>query len=121
MAQEYLQQLTVLLKQTTSGRFKGVKLECKHFFSGAAVFAAGRKCITYTPVGLALKLPKESLSTLMTDKGATPLCYFPKGPIKKGYVILPKAMLKDMKALRHWVKVSIKYVHSLPALVRKAK
>ena len=121
MAQEYLQQLAALLKQSTSGRFEGVKLECKHFFSGAAVYADGRICISLTTVGFAIKLPEESRSTLVNDQGAKPLRYFPKGPIKKDYVVLPKAMLKDMKALRRWVKVSIEYVLSLPAPVRKGK
>ena len=114
MAKKYLQQLTALIRQSASGRFKGVKLECKHFFSGAAVYANGRICISLTPVGFAIKLPEESQNILMREKGAKHLQYFPKAPIKKDYVILPKAMLKNMKALRHWVKVSIEYVLSLP-------
>ena len=121
MAQEYLQQLTPLLKQSTAGRYEGVKLECKHFFSGAAVYADGRICMSLTTMGFALKLPEESRNSLVNDHGATPLRYFPKGPIKKDYVVLPKAMLKDMKALRRWVKVSIEYVLSLPAPVRKGR
>ena len=121
MAQEYLQQLTALLKQSTSGRFEGVKLECKHFFSGAAVYAEGRICMSLTTVGFALKLPEKSRNILVNDQGAKPLRYFPKGPIKKDYAVLPNAMLKDMKTLRRWVKVSIEYVLSLPAPVRKGK
>ena len=121
MSQKYLQQLTALLKQSTSGRFEGVKLECKHFFSGAAVYADGRICMTLTTVGFAIKLPEESRSALLNGQGAKPLRYFPKGPIKKDYVVLPKAMVKDMKTLRRWAKVSIEYVLSLPASVRKGK
>ncbi len=119
MAKEYLQQLAALIRQATSGRFKGVKLECKHFFSGAAVYVDGRICISLTPVGFAIKLPEESRNILMNEKGAKHLRYFPKGPIKKDYVVLPKAMLKDMKTLRRWVKVSIEYALSLPEPVRK--
>ncbi|SRR6266849_1987430 len=121
MAQEYLQRLTALIKQPTAGRFKGVKLECKHFFSGAAVYADGRICISLTPVGFAIKLPEEARNLLLNEKGAKPLCYFPKGPIKEDYVILPKAMLKDVKALRRWVKVSVEYVLSLPRSIKKGK
>ena len=119
MAKEYLQQLTALIGQTTSGRFKNVKLECKHFFSGAAVYADGRICISLTPVGFAIKLPKESQNILMNEKGAKHLRYFPKGPIKKDYVVLPKAMLRDMKTLRRWVRVSVEYALSLPEPIRK--
>ena len=119
MAKEYLRQLTALIKQLTTGRFKNVKLECKHFFSGAAVYADGRICISLTPVGFAIKLPKESQNILMNVEGAKRLRYFPKGPIKKDYVVLPKAMLKDMKTLRRWVKVSIEYALSLPGPIRE--
>jgi len=121
MAQEYLQQLTALIKQSTAGRFKGVRLECKHFFSGAAVYADGRICISLTPVGLAIKLPEESRNILLKEKGAKPLRYFPKGPIKKDYVVLPNAMLKNMKALRRWMKVSVEYARSLPRSAKKGK
>ena len=70
--------------------------------------------MSLTPVGFALKLPEESRSTLIKEQGAKPLRYFPKGPIKKDCVVLPKAVLNDIKALRNWVKVSIEYVVSLP-------
>jgi TfoX/Sxy family transcriptional regulator of competence genes len=118
MAHEYVDRLSALLRSATSGRFKDVKIECKHFFSGAAIYADGRICMSLTTVGFALKLPQEARNTLMKEQGAKPLRYFPKAPIKKDYVILPKAMLKDMKILRRWVKVSIEYVLSLPAPVR---
>ena len=121
MAQEYLEQLSTLIGRLTSGSLKGVKLECKHFFSGAAVYANGRICMSWTPVGFAVKLPETSRSALINQHGARHLRYFPKGPIKKDYVVLPKSMLKDMKTLRRWVKVSIEYAASLPAPVRKGK
>ncbi len=119
MAKEYVEQLTSLIKQATSGRFNNVSLECRHFFSGAALYANGRICVSLTPVGLAIKLPEESIHALMKQKGTKPLQYFPKGPIKKDYVVLTKAMLSDTKTLRRWVKVSIEYVLSLPEPVRR--
>jgi hypothetical protein len=57
----------------------------------------------------------------MKERGAKPLRYFPKAPVKKDYVILPKAMLKDMKTLRRWMTVSVKYVLSLAAPVGGSK
>lgn len=121
MAHEYVDQLSALLKSATSGRFEDVKMECKHFFSGAATYAEGRICMSLTTVGFALKLPEEARNTLVKEHGAKPLRYFPKAPIKKDYVILPKAMLKDRKILRRWVRVSIEYVLSLPAPVGRRK
>jgi len=102
-----------------SENLKDVKLEGKHFFSSAAVYANGRICISLTPVGLAIKLPEASRSLLMKEKGAKPLRYFPNGPIKKKYIVLPTAMVKDKKALRRWVKVSIEYVLSRPLPIHK--
>ncbi|HYT15342.1 MAG TPA: TfoX/Sxy family protein [Burkholderiales bacterium] len=113
--------MSALLKSAASGRFKHVKMECRHFFSGAAIYADGRICMSFTTAGFALKLPQEARNTLVKEQGAKPLRYFPKAPIKKDYVILPKAMLKDMRTLRRWVKVSIEYVLSLPAPVRRRK
>jgi TfoX/Sxy family transcriptional regulator of competence genes len=101
------------MEKATSGKIKD-NLECKHFFGGAAVYARGRICMSLTPVGFAIKLPEESRNILITQHGAKPLRYFPKGPIKKDYVILPSAVLNDIKALSNWVKASVEYVISLP-------
>ena len=103
----------MLVKKVAPGKIKD-DLECKHFFSGAAVYAQGRICMSLTPVGLAIKLPEESRNTLIKEQGAKPLRYFPKGPIKQDYVVLPKALLTDVRALRAWMKVSVEYVISLP-------
>jgi hypothetical protein len=113
VAEEYLGRLSALIEKAASGKIKN-SLECKHFFSRAAVYAKGRICMSLTPVGFAIKLPEESRNTLIKEQGAKALRYFPKGPIKKDYVVLPKAVLSDMKALRNWVKVSVEYVVSLP-------
>src|SRR5437867_10763997 len=109
MAKIFLDQLSRIIDRATSGRIGDVTVECKHFFSGAAVYADGRICISLTPVGFAIKLPEGARNLLLNEKGAKPLCYFPKGPIKEDYVVLPSAMLKDVKALRRWVKVSVEY------------
>ena len=114
MTKEYLEQLSALVKQANSGDFKGVSLECKHFFSGAAVYANGRICMSFTPVGFAIKLPEKSRNALMEQEGAKPLRYFPKGPIKKEYVILPEAVMNDPGALRRWIRAGVEYVASLP-------
>lgn len=119
MAKEYLDQLSAILKQATARRFKEVNLECKHFFSGAAVYADGRICISLTPVGFAIKLPEKSRDVLLKEKGTKNLRYFPKGPIKKDYVVLPKSMQNDIKVLRSWVKVSIEYALALPKPAKK--
>ena len=121
MAQEYLERLNALIGRLPSGSLKGVKLECKHFFSGAAVYAEGRICMSWTPVGFAIKLPETSRSTLVNQHGAKYLRYFPKGPIKKDYVVLPKSMLQEMRTLGRLAKTGVEYALSLPAPIKKKK
>ena len=110
MVQAYVEQLTELMKQAASRKHRDVRLEIKHFFSGAAVYANGAICITLTPVGFALKLPKEQRTALLEEHGATPLRYFPNAPIKKEYAVLPAKIMDDQRALRGWVAECIDYV-----------
>ncbi len=109
MAKAYVEELSQLMKQVTLGRYKDVHLEVKHFFAGAAVYANSKICITLTPTGLAVKLPAEHRSELLQGQGAEPLRYFPQGPIKKEYVVLPPRMVRDSRALRRWLTRSIEY------------
>ena len=113
MVQAYVEQLTDLMMRAASRKHRDVRLEIKHFFSGAAVYANGAICITLTPVGFALKLPSERRASLL-EHGGTPLRYFPKAPIKKEYVVLPANIVSDRTALRGWVAESIDYVTNPP-------
>ena len=109
MVKAYVEELAELMKQATSEQHRDVRLETKHFFSGAAVYANGAICITLTPSGFALKLPEQHRKTLLQKHGATPLRYFPKAPLKKEYVVLPATIIDDRVALRSWTAESIDY------------
>ena len=121
MAKEYLEKLLAFIETTTAGGNKNINLECKHFFSGAALYSEKRICISLTPVGLAIKLPEETIKKLLKNKKAVPLRYFPKGPIKKDYVLFPSGVEKGGKALNNYVSESIEYVLTLPKPKRKQK
>jgi len=110
MAKEYLEQLSELTKRTSLRGFKDIKLEVKHFFSGAALYSNGKICATLTPKGFAIKLPEKNREKLLKEGKAKKLRYFPKAPIKKGYIILPKAMTDDLKILRYYIKMSVKNI-----------
>ena len=110
MAEKYLQQLSELMKGASTRKNKNIQLECKHFFSGAAVYTNGKICMSLSPVGFAIKLPEGHRNNLLKEKNAKTLRYFPGAPVKKEYVVFPKAMLKDKKALRFWMKLSLAYV-----------
>ncbi len=113
MAKEYLEKLDALLRPAAQALPADVELACKHFFSGAAAYVNGRICITLTTAGLAMKLPADHRSRLM-KQGAEPLRYFPKGPIKKDYVVVPRVFQEDEKILKVWARKSIDHVLTLP-------
>jgi TfoX/Sxy family transcriptional regulator of competence genes len=111
MVGEHVTRLRTLLERTALARDRAIKLECKHFFSGAAAYANGRIFITLTSVGLALKLPAASRESLIAN-GGKPLRYFPTGPIKKEYVVVPVGIAADPKLLAPLVAESIAFSRS---------
>jgi TfoX/Sxy family transcriptional regulator of competence genes len=121
MAKDYLDRLNNLMAEIAPDVSTTASLEIKHFFSGAAVYADGRICISLTPVGFALKLPEDVRDGLMKEKGTKNLQYFPKAPIKKDYVVIPQWLLDDRDRLRFWVEKSIEHVLTLPQPKKKVR
>ena len=113
MAEAQLRTLRSLLERLAANLDRKDTIECKHFFSGAAAYVNGCIFMTLTTVGLALKLPEDSRE-LLIGNGARPLRYFPKGPIKKDYVALPKALANDEETLVSWIRESIRFAQTLP-------
>src|SRR5712692_10847147 len=108
MTQSHLDALRSLLERAKLDLDSRRAIECKHFFSGAAAYANGRIFMTLTSVGLALKLPQDSRE-LLIGNGASPLRYFPKGPIKKDYVVVPKALANNEETLASRIRESIRF------------
>ncbi len=113
MAREYFDRLETLLRPVIGTLPPRIEVTIKHFFSGAAAYANGRICVTLTPVGLAMKLPEDSRSELK-KAGAKPLRYFPKGPIKQHYAVVPRTLWENQDELAFWAHKSIDYVLTLP-------
>ena len=90
-----------------------VEIACRHFFGGAAAYANGRICISLTGVGLAMKLPAADRDRLL-EQGGEPLRYFPTGPVKKQYVVVPQRFHDDEESLMLWARRSIEHVLTLP-------
>jgi len=113
MTKEYLDKLSDLINKIYASKPVDLQLDIKHFFSGAAVYANGKICITLTPVGLAMKLPEKNRIKLLKEKGVKHLRYFPKAPIKKEYVVFSESKIKDLSGLKKLIKTSINYVINL--------
>jgi len=99
MAKPYYEQLNKLIRQLNLEKYVPNPLALKHFFSGAALYTDDVLCASLSPMGLAFKLKPSETNELIDSGQAVPLKYFPKGHIKKGYVLFESPDLDD---LRKW-------------------
>ena len=102
MAQPYLNDLRALIERLNIGGQEDNPISARHFFSGAAAYMSGQIFMSLSPVGLALKLSQSDCDKLLSQ-GAKPLRYFPRSPVKKGYVVLPPKLVDDNFVLKGWV------------------
>lgn len=109
MAQPYLNNLQQIVEQLRPRIRQLDTVVCKHFFSGAAAYVDGHLFMSLSPAGLALKLPKPEIEKLF-EKGARPLRYFPKAPVKKQYAVLPTGLTTSTDDLAHWVLQSLIFI-----------
>ena len=87
MAKEYLEQLSELILRLNIEKEVDYRIEVKHLFTGAALYVNKNICASWSPVGLAFKLPEKEVASLINSGKAKPLKYFPKGHVKKGYAL----------------------------------
>jgi hypothetical protein len=95
-------------------RIRGVTLGCKHFFSGAALYANGKICASLSPAGFAVKLPEGQRRGLISEGKGEEFRFFPNGPIKRDYVALSGSIIQNENVLQELVGASISYVLGLP-------
>ena len=113
MAEPYLERLSQMVSRLELSQARGVALESKHFFSGAALYANGKICASLSPMGLAVKLPADVRRSLIEESKGTEFQFFASGPIKREYVALLESILQDDETLREILNTSINYVASL--------
>ncbi len=87
MAKEYVVKLSRLIHDLKIGDDVDSLLEVKHFFSGAALYSNERICASWSPVGLAFRLPDQETERLIASGEAKPLRYFARGHVKSGYAL----------------------------------
>ncbi len=105
MAKLYFEKMTNLLKEIKIEKDISLPLEVKHFFSGAALYSNKILFVSWSPVGLAFKLPYTEVKELINSGEAKELKYFPKGHVKKGYALFEDP---EKQKPEHWKKFFIK-------------
>jgi len=108
MAKQYVEKLERLIASQGIARETGSTLEIKHFFGGAALYAGGKICASWSPVGLAFKLAPEEVEKLIQSGRAQPLQYFDKGHVKKGYALFPEPETSKPKRWKTYFVRAIK-------------
>jgi len=73
VAKFYLEKLTQLVSDLDIEDELAVALEVKHFFSGAALYADKVICASWSPAGIAFKLPQSEVAELIASGIAKPL------------------------------------------------
>jgi len=110
MAKIYFEKLTRLMTDLELEKQVDVQLEVKHFFSGAALYANEVICISWSPMGLAFKLPESEVVELISCGKARPLRYFTKGHVKKGYAMFENP---DMENNSQWEEYFLKAIEQV--------
>lgn len=110
MAHPFLEKLKTLVDRHLP---EEPHLVCKHFFSGAALYANGVMCASLTPVGIAFKFPAELRAELIECGAASKLQYFAKSPIKKGYVLFPEIDNVSDADIARYFGIAVAHVRSI--------
>lgn len=87
MAKVYFDTLVELASCLDIAREMQREIVVKHFFNGAALYVEGRQCVSWSPAGLAFKLPEPQAVRLIRRGDASELRYFDRGHVKKGYAV----------------------------------
>ena len=114
MAEPFLERLSQIVAGLEPLPIDGVTLECKHFFSGAALYANGKMCASLGPVGFALKLAERHRQDLISAGKGEEFRFFPNGPIKRDYVLLSGSVIQDENELQELVVASVNFVLGSP-------
>lgn len=118
MAKEYFEKLSELVLRLNIEKETHSRIEVKHLFTGAALYMNKVICVSWSPVGLAFKLPEKEVASLINSGKAKPLKYFPKGHVKKGYVLFESPEKSRPSRWKAYFMKAIKYSHIATGFTR---
>ena len=110
MADPYLERLSQMIDGLEPLQIRGVTIDYKHFFGGAALYANGKIFASLGPAGFAVKLSEGQRRGLISSGKGKEFRFFPNGPIKRDYVALSESVIQDKNGLYELVDESVRYV-----------
>ena len=110
MKAEHLNKLTKLLHGARPRLATTHDLEFKNVFGAVGGYVIGNIFVSCGNFGVALKLPPRSIARLLEERGTKHLKYFPRGHVKKDYVVIPRRIIDDSEGFRRLVNSSIRFV-----------
>ena len=114
MAQPYLTRLAQIVDELGPPQAHGTTIQCRHFFSGAALYANSNIFATLSPAGFALKLPAQTRMRLIQEGKGKEFRFFASGPVKRGYIALSESTVADRESLRELIELSVDYAVDVP-------
>lgn len=100
LSQLYFEKLHELIAALNLGAEPNAAMSVRHYFNGAAVWAGNILCVSWSPVGLAFRLPPAEVTRLIANGQAKPLKYFAKRPVKPGYALFENPQSKPDSVLK---------------------
>jgi TfoX/Sxy family transcriptional regulator of competence genes len=96
------------------------RVERRSMFGYPCAFSGGNMFIGLHQDNLVLRLPEAERTKFLALKGATIFKPMP-GRAMREYVVVPKDLIGDTKALARWVMVALAYAAALPPKKAKKK
>ena len=109
MKTEYQKRITDLLGRTLPRLSATHELSFKNVFGAVGGYVDGNIFVTSGRFGLALRLPSETVTSLLAEKGVQRLKYFPNGHVKKNYAVLPGRILQDQDRMKKLIRQSMRF------------
>ena len=110
---KYQDELIQLLGAIRPKFFSTHKIEFKNVFGAVGGYVDGNIFISCGKFGVALRLPQKALEVLFKENGTKHLKYFPKGHIKREYIVLPKRILHNKDQFKKLLDKSVWHVNFL--------
>ena len=110
MWNKHFEKITKLLEKSVPKLATKHRLEFKNVFGAIGGYVNGHIFISCGRFGVALRLPPKTLTELFQEKDISQLRYFPKGHVKKEYVVIPQRIINDQIRFKKLLNKSIQFV-----------